>query len=288
MAQLYTAYIDDSGTAPDQEVAIASALVIPASKIQSLQVEWDAMRIKEVFPKFHMSEFSSPTPSAKSHFRGWGAEKHDRVYQQVRDIIMAYGAVSISFAVYKKDYDEVVPPEMRKNAGTFHYTWAVRHMLAGLERWRKFFNVSAPFEFIFDHLKKSDMRRQEIEDVMEQGEEISPGVYLNYTFRDGARYPGLQCVDVLGWISYQLALKVYCGKRLVRDAVIGWDEFEEFSDSFPQRWRLAAALKRSELERWVKLEIETGVSQPFFDQWNVKKEAKRIALFPSRKKPRQP
>jgi hypothetical protein len=278
MAQLYTAYIDDSGTDPQQAVAIASALVIPASKIQALQAEWDAMRIKEVFPSFHMSEFSSPTPSAKSHFRGWGAEKHSRVYRQVRELIMNYGIATISFAVYKKDYDEVVPPDMRENAGKFHYTWAVRHLLAGLERWRSFVNVSAPFEFLFDYIKKGDERREEIEDVMDQAESISPGVYQNYTFRNRERYPGLQCVDVLGWISYQFALRVYCEKPLVRDAEIGWKDFENFSKRFEQPWRLAAALKRSELERWVKLERETGVSQPFFDEWTAKKQAKKKSL----------
>jgi hypothetical protein len=286
MAQLYTAYIDDSGTDPKQEVAIASALVIPASKIQALQVEWDAMRIREVFPSFHMSEFSSPTPSEKSHFWGWGTEKHDRVYQQVRDIIMDYGAVTISFAVYKNDYDEVVPLDMRKNAGEFHYTWAVRQMLAALERWRTFFKVSAPFEFIFDHIKKGDSSRKEIEDVMEQGEDLSPGVYQNYTFRSRERYPGLQCVDVLGWISYQFALKVYCGRRLFPDAELGWDEFENFSKRSPQSWRLAAAIKRSELERWVKSEKETGASQPFFDAWNAKKQDIKSALQPNRRKSR--
>lgn len=280
MAQLYTACIDDSGTDPNQQVAIATALVIPASRIQMLQVEWDAMRIKEVFSSFHMSEFSSPTPPKKSEFLGWGIEKRDRVYRQVRDIIKNYGAVTISFAVYKKDYDEIVPPDVRKNSGKFHYTWAVRHLLAGLEAWRRYCKVKEPFEFVFDHIRKNDERRVEIEDVMDQAESLEPGIYSNYSFRNRERFPGLQCVDVLGWISYQFALYIYGGKRIVRDAKIGWEDFEDYSDSYPGGWRTAAALKREELERWIKLEKEQGLSKPFFDAWNEKRLAQRLTLLP--------
>lgn len=275
MAQLYTAYIDDSGTDPKQQVAIATALVIPASRIQMLQMEWDVLRLNEVFSSFHMAEFSSPTPPSDSDFVGWEPKKHGQVYETVREIIKDYGAVTVSFAVFKKDYDEVVPPDMRKNAGEFHYTWAVRHLVAALEKWRTYRKVSAPFEFVFDYMHKRDKRRAEIEEVMEQGEEIAPGVYSNYSFRQRERFPGLQCVDVLGWVSYQFALKVFCGKPLVPDAEIGWDDFEGHREG----WRLAATIKRSELERWVKLEKETGVSQPFFDEWHAKKEAKKLSLI---------
>jgi hypothetical protein len=278
MAQLFTAFIDDSGTDPLQQVAIASALVIPASRIQKLQVEWDIIRLRDLFPSFHMSEFSSPTPPKNSHFRGWTREKHDRVYRQIREVIKDYGAVTVSFAVYKKDYDEVVPPELRQNAGRFHYTWAVRHLVAGLEKWRRYYKIDAPFEFIFDHMPKGDERRIEIENVMDQNESLTPGLYSNYSFRQRERFPGLQCVDVLGWISYQFALHVFCDRPIVRDAEIGWDDFESYSQT-RDGWRLAATLKRSELERWVKLDKEQGLSQLFFDDWNQKKQSKRHALM---------
>ena len=270
MAQVYTAYIDDSGTDPQQQVAIATALVIPATRIQRLQVDWDVMRVREVFSSLHMSEFSTPTPSTTSEFWGWEQDKHERVYEYVRDIIKDYGALTISFAVYKKDYDEVVPLEIRENAGKFHYTWAVRHLIAGLEKWRQFYKISAPFEVVFDFMKKSDQRRKEIEDVMEQNEELNPGIYSNYSFRRRELHPGLQCVDMLGWISYQFALHVFCGKPLVRGAKVGWEDFEAYSRQ-RDGWRLAATLKRSELERWIKLEKEQGLSKPFFDDWRAKK-----------------
>jgi hypothetical protein len=38
---MFTAYIDDSGTAPEQKVAIATALVMPAHRIIAFQSEWN-------------------------------------------------------------------------------------------------------------------------------------------------------------------------------------------------------------------------------------------------------
>jgi hypothetical protein len=37
---MFTAYIDDSGTAPEQTVATATALIIPARNIIRFESEW--------------------------------------------------------------------------------------------------------------------------------------------------------------------------------------------------------------------------------------------------------
>jgi hypothetical protein len=61
---LFTVYLDDSGTAPDQQVAMASALLVPGSRITALDDEWNALKKKEEFSDFHMSEclYSNKTP----------------------------------------------------------------------------------------------------------------------------------------------------------------------------------------------------------------------------------
>lgn len=35
----------------------------------------------------------------------------------------------MSFAVYKKDYDEVVPAGLRPYSGNFHYSYAIRQFI---------------------------------------------------------------------------------------------------------------------------------------------------------------
>ena len=81
---LFTAYVDDAGTDPNQQVAIATALLIPAGRLIALKREWDNLKEKENFSDFHMAEFSTPTPPFDSEYFGWDAEKHKRVFSRVR------------------------------------------------------------------------------------------------------------------------------------------------------------------------------------------------------------
>jgi len=267
---LVTAYIDDSGTAPDQVVAAATALVLPTDSIPALESEWDALKKKEGFSDFHMSVFA-----ARNHKFGfdWNDDKHERVYQRVRELTIKYGLGCASFTVFKKDYDEVVPAELRQPSGNYHYSWAVRHLVDFLHGWRLKNNVSNPLDYIFDSMKKNDERRKEIEAVMDQQGEATAslgfsGEFKSFDFRNRKEFAGLQCVDMMGWISYQYALFVFCGRKPSSDAQIGWEHFEKQSG-----FRLAVALKRSELERWVSDPQAVEHTKKWFLGWEAKKTA---------------
>ena len=41
---MFTVYIDDSGSDPNQPVANATALIVPGRRILALQREWDALK----------------------------------------------------------------------------------------------------------------------------------------------------------------------------------------------------------------------------------------------------
>jgi len=116
---MFTVHIDDSGTAPDQQIAIATALIVPAARIVALDREWKALTEKEGFPGFHMSECVARNKD--SHFAHWSDDKKRGVISRVRQIGEKFGSQAISLAVHKADYDEVVPDELREFSGTFHY-----------------------------------------------------------------------------------------------------------------------------------------------------------------------
>lgn len=101
----FTSFVDDSGTAPNQEIAIATALLIPAERIVELELEWDKLKEKEGFKCFHMAEFADSV--------NWEEENHARLYHSVREITKKYGVKTISFTVVKKEYGETVPPDLR-------------------------------------------------------------------------------------------------------------------------------------------------------------------------------
>lgn len=228
MSTLFTNYVDDSGTDPNQRVAIASGWIVPAARIVALEREWDRLKEKEGFTDFHTSVFSAWFRNKKSEFRDWDAAKHARVFSRVRQIAKKYGARTIAFAVKKKDYDEVVPEEFRRYWGTFHYTWAIRQFVDYVHRWQRHFSA-APLEYVFDYMKPSDPCRKEIETVMEQAEDMtgSKGDFTNFGFRERKLLPGLQLSDALAWTSYQYALQAFYEKPMVCDAQTAWKDFHE-------------------------------------------------------------
>jgi len=248
---MFTVYIDDSGTSPSQHIAIATALVIPAAQILRLESEWDTLQAKEGFSDFSMSEFVYANP--KSEFAGWDEPKRERVFRRVRQISKKYGTGAFSVAVNKQDYDDIFHGELRSGIGEHHYTWAVHHLLSFLDVWRTQGRKKPPFEYVF-HWMQDRESKTEIENAMERAEDsfIEEGLglefFLNYSFRKSKGIPGLQCVDAISWVCYQLALHVFRDKPMHPYAEIGWNDFE--GDSGPEGWLRAVAIKREDLQKW--------------------------------------
>lgn len=79
---MFNVYIDDSGTAPDQRIAIASALIIPARRTKALEAEWENFRLKYGISQFHTSECVSR--NRKSEFASWDEARVSEVLARVR------------------------------------------------------------------------------------------------------------------------------------------------------------------------------------------------------------
>ena len=271
---MFTAHIDDSGSDPAQAVANATALIIPARRILALEREWDALKIRHGFSCFHMAEFSARNPD--SEFANWDDLKHDLVFTRVREICKKYGVQAMSITVYKKDYDEVVPADFRKHTGLFHYTWAMRCLLSHTQEWRKSKN-SQPLEYVFDWMgeKKKNPRRHEIEDLLEHAEEIAAangmaGEFANWSFRRREEIPGLQCVDVVAWSTYQFGLLAFKKKPLPPDAKTAWDDFGKHSGG---NWGFDVTITRDDLKKWIDAELADGRSIARFKAREERKKA---------------
>jgi hypothetical protein len=273
---MFTVFIDDSGTDPNQRVAIATALIIPAERLTTLEGEWNRFKEKEGFTDFHTSLCVASNP--KSEFANWNDSKRKRVLARVRRIGKKFGAQAISFAVDKSDYDQVVPSEIRQYAGQYHYTWAMRSLISTLEKWAKDKGISIPFEYIFDWMdpKAQKQARAEIETVMAQAEEQAcergeQGRFVNYSFRCRKDIPGLQCTDLLAWTCYQFALSVHEDIPLSETARSSWNDYYFHLN---KRWLWAVGIKREHLEDWVGKELADGKSLARFKQWQAKQAEK--------------
>jgi Protein of unknown function (DUF3800) len=267
---MFSAYIDDSGTDPNQRAAIATALVVAAAQIIPLEREWDKLKKKHGFSDFHTSEMVAR--NYKSDFADWDEAKQRRVFQRVREISRKYsiGSAAVSFAVNKADYDNVVPLEYRNHLGG-HYTWAVRHLMNFLEAWKQSRKIP-PLEYIFDWAEPGCEERAEIETVMAQTESISqqrgrPGEFTNYAFRRRKDVPALQCVDAIGWTCYQQALLQFRKVPMHKLADEAWKGYGAHLEQ--QGWLQCFTVREDNLRKWISAEIADGETLKRFAEFEL-------------------
>jgi hypothetical protein len=89
-----------------------------------------------LIPEFHSSECAAG--AKKTPFARWGGQRKKMLFHDVRKITKELGVKAISFAIHKSDYDEVAPEtdQLPTIGGTkFHYTWAIRNVIALLDMW---------------------------------------------------------------------------------------------------------------------------------------------------------
>jgi len=265
---MFTVFVDDSGTAPDQPVAIAGALIVPAIQISNLENDWGSFRGKFGFTKyFHSSECAAKNP--KSEFANWDDVKVEKAFERARQIIKKRSSRAFAFAVHKEDFDAEAPAEYRKVGGENHYTWALRTLLNVLTQWHKEKSVGAPFEFVFDWTE--GVVKEEIEMLMAQFESIFPGMFEgHYSFRYKKDVPGLQCADILAWSYYGAARRVF---RKVPMNAFAQASFIDFSAHQERQWLNALAFERNNLRDAIARDMadpETmKARREWFEEWKA-------------------
>jgi hypothetical protein len=254
---MFTVYIDDSGSDPNQKIAIASALLVPARRIAALEGEWSTF-----LEKYHLEEFHT------SEFVAGHREDKEKVCARVRQLARKYASRAFSYSVSKNDYDAVISKELRDVGGKYHYTWAVRHVITFLQRHAEITGLAEPYEYVFDSMgpkKKKNFARREIQTLMAQAEEVKPGHFEgHYDFKNRSDLPALQLADMLAWTCFQFASHHVAGKPLHPIAKEGFWEFERFRD---KKWMTAMTQTRANLEDWVTREIADPQSKARRDDW---------------------
>jgi hypothetical protein len=190
---------------------------------------------------------------------------------------MEYGIKGYSIAVNKDDYDSVVVGHL-DYADKYHYTWALRLLLAFLDQWKDGSNNAEPFEYIYDWMdpKAQKIPRQEIIDLMDQCEQEAietgtPGQYTNWSFKRRQDIPALQCADALAWTCYQLGLFVHTQKPLTEIASECW---KDYSSRESGNWLIANGITREQLAEWAIAEQSDGRSNAIIKEWMEKKSAR--------------
>ena len=186
---------------------------------------------------------------------------------RVREITKQYFVGACSFAINKAHYDQYVIEELRETGGRFHYTWAIRNVLAYLEAWADCNGIVGPYEFLFDCMGRSkrNAAKKEIESVMAQAESVKPGFYeRHYAFRDRKEHPGLQCADLAAWTSYRFACFAFNDAKI---HPIAEETFWDYHHHLDGQWMAAVTQRPENLKDWAERELADPRSQDRRRQW---------------------
>jgi len=134
-------------------------------------------------------------------------------------------------------------------------------------------------------MKPSDPGRREIETIMEQAErqakKMNPpldGEYTNYDFRPRKDHPGLQCVDSLAWMFYQIGLDAFHGKQSHPLAHESWADYGKTLNRGTANlfeWITAMSITRDDLQQWVDQEKITNKAKNLFLEWEKEKNEQK-------------
>jgi Protein of unknown function (DUF3800) len=281
----FTAYLDDSGTALEHPVAIASALIIPANSIEKLDAQWRRFITAQGIPDFHAAACAAKK-SREKHYDNWDDKKKHHAFMRVRKFCKDFGVQVFGFSVYKKTYDEVVP-ESYRNYGGDYYTWALRHVLAKIHEWKQARGIKEPVEHVFDWQEIREPVRDEIEDLVGQYSEFYKEP-LHHDFQKRKLVPALQCADLIAWLCFQLAMDNFHSKPMSPYADESLRDLETYKPSggkpaLHRKWFQLATVERPKLQNWIESEIKVGRSMPLFQDW-YRRHPSREMLLNERKK----
>jgi hypothetical protein len=272
---MFTLYIDDSGTAHEQPIAIAAGVLIPAIRLERFEREWNRFLEKEGIAAygFHSSECFYRNP--KSVFADWTDEGVERVFFRVLQIFQKYAIKAFCIATNKKDYDELMPEDMRVGVSKNHFVWALSSVLGMSYDWST--KRSAPMEYVFDLTDKETKR--DITEAIDYSAEPHIGYGDHYTahhsFCSRKEVPGLQVADFFAWLCYQAACESVIKKPVPELVERIWAAISpDISDEAEQSRIAIQRLSRDGLVAWVKRTYGSPVDLAVREYRQKRKEAR--------------
>jgi len=109
VAQLYQAYLDESGTHRGSQAIVVAGFISNQSEWTSFSEEWKTALDEWQIPKFHMVDFAHN----QGIFKSWSEQTRRERLNHLLGIIKRHTFSSIAFVIFKKSFDEIISEQAR-------------------------------------------------------------------------------------------------------------------------------------------------------------------------------
>lgn len=255
----FTVHFDDSGTAPDQQIALAACYLGTVEQWREFNRNWADASEEEGFGTFHMAEFAA----GEKQFKNWSIEKKKHVLDRLCNIITTRARCGFATAVAKSDYDEIVTGHFRRYCGGFHYTFAIRQTVGRVAMWRTRYSPKSSMRYVFDWMESGLPARREIEYLLDaavttsefQKKRIGVAVLKGYSFERKSSILPLQAADILAWTVYQKMQNRMSNRPLCWEATQAYESLKR-QGSLDDGYFI-----RDNLKRWAEAELSVLVEK---------------------------
>jgi hypothetical protein len=224
---MLTAYFDDSGTSPSQNVAVVAGYMGSVAQWDRFVVAWRLMLDEFGVRVIHRTDLES----FEGEFKGWTPEKRTALVKKAQKIIKdkKHTYIPVGSAVIKADFDEIVPKRLQNHVGG-HYGWCVTESLVLANHWAQKAKHKDPISWVFEAGTTGQSKVCEMFKRLYAIPEARKRLRINnWSFSDKSILP-LQAADVAAYEVYKFVLNqvVDPGKYPVRLSAI--DLFSEKND----------------------------------------------------------
>lgn len=220
---MFKLYCDDSGTDADSNIAVAGCCIATVEQWDEFRRNWNAVNQRENFGVFHMADFVAKWGQfSQTEWRN--QEKRDRTMRALLGMIKTRATFMISTAVVKSAYDEVVTGRLRQRMGKNHYTFAVRHCVALVDKWRAQHGYTEPLQYVFDRMGKG---RGDIDETVFKPALLGGDAAIQrygivkggWSFQDKSVVIQLQAADIWAWENLRYASRTFFAPKDAREPI---------------------------------------------------------------------
>ena len=142
---MLTAYFDDSGTSPKENVAVVAGYVGYSDQWGMFAAKWKELLDQSGIKVSHRSDMEC----FHGEFASWTPDKRTDFVKKADKIIQKRTSMPVGSAVIKSDFEEMVPTRLEKHIGG-HFGWCVTEAVALTNSWANKINHKGPIHWVFE------------------------------------------------------------------------------------------------------------------------------------------
>lgn len=251
---MITAYFDDSGTSPNNDVAAVGGYLGTKYQWDQFITHWQRLLKDYGVEQMHHTDLENLRGEFTAE-SGWSPTRRNEFVRKAQRIIKRYTYIAVGCAVIRKDFDEVLPELIKKYYGG-PYGWCAQECIRQASNWCEDAKHGQAINWVFEAGTKGSGQIEFFLNKSYANPKIRQLLRLNGWAFKGKDIIPLQAADVVAYEIYKHMQNqiIEGGKRYIRRSAV--DLFRKKDELYLKYWnkkRLLGWLQEPVLRRYINM-----------------------------------